>query len=36
MAPVMLDYPFGPIDVDHKHSFEITEAALIRRREKGA
>ncbi|MBA4163260.1 MAG: hypothetical protein C0510_01295 [Erythrobacter sp.] len=34
MAPVLLDYPFGPIDVDHKHSFEITEAALIRRREK--
>lgn len=33
MAPVLLDYPFGPIDVDHKHSFEITEAALIRRRE---
>jgi len=33
MAPVMLDYPFGPIDVDHKHSFDITEAALIRRRE---
>ncbi|MDP2129538.1 MAG: nucleotidyltransferase family protein [Erythrobacter sp.] len=32
MAPMMLDYPFGPIDVDHKHSFEITEAALIRRR----
>ncbi len=33
IAPVMLDYPFGPIDVDHKHSFDITEAALIRRRE---
>lgn len=28
-----LDYPWGPIDVDHKHSFDITEAALIRRRE---
>jgi len=28
-----LDYPFGPIDVDNKHSFEITEAALKRRRE---
>lgn len=36
IAPVMLDYPFGPIDVDHKHSFEITEAALIRRREAAA
>ncbi len=28
-----LDYPWGPIDVDHKHSFDITEATLIRRRE---
>jgi GTP:adenosylcobinamide-phosphate guanylyltransferase len=28
-----LDYPWGPIDVDHKHSFDITEAALKRRRE---
>ena len=27
-----LDYPWGPIDVDHKHSFELTEAALIERR----
>lgn len=28
-----LDYPWGPIDVDHKHSFDLTEATLIRRRE---
>ncbi|GAA0279919.1 hypothetical protein GCM10009127_21290 [Alteraurantiacibacter aestuarii] len=33
IAPVMLEYPFGPIDVDHKHSFDITEATLIKRRE---
>lgn len=31
--PIMLEYPFGPIDVDHKHSFDITEATLIKRRE---
>ena len=36
IEPVMLDYPFGPIDVDHKHSFDITEAALIKRREAAA
>ncbi len=28
-----LEYPWGPIDVDHKHSFDITEAALKQRRE---
>ena len=33
VEPVMLDYPYGPIDVDHKHSFELTEATLKRRRE---
>ncbi len=33
LAPVMLEYPYGPIDVDHKHSFDITEATLIKRRE---
>jgi len=27
-----LDYPYGPIDVDNRHSFDITEAALKRRR----
>src|SRR5690606_41654391 len=27
-----LDYPWGPIDVDDKHSFELTEATLVRRR----
>jgi len=27
-----LDYPWGPIDVDHKHSFELTEATLKKRR----
>lgn len=30
-----LDYPWGPIDVDHKHSFELTEAALVERRMTG-
>lgn len=30
-----LDYPWGPIDVDHKHSFDLTEATLIKRREQG-
>jgi GTP:adenosylcobinamide-phosphate guanylyltransferase len=28
-----LDYPWGPIDVDHKHSFDLTEATLVKRRE---
>lgn len=28
-----LDYPWGPIDVDHRHSFDLTEATLIKRRE---
>lgn len=28
-----LDYPWGPIDVDHKHSFDLTEATLIKRRQ---
>jgi len=36
VGPAMLDYPFGPIDVDNRHSFEITEAALIKRREAAA
>ena len=27
-----LDYPWGPIDVDHKHSFDLTEATLVKRR----
>ncbi|KRA84499.1 nucleotidyltransferase family protein [Altererythrobacter sp. Root672] len=26
-----LDYPWGPIDVDHKHSFDLAEATLIER-----
>ena len=30
-----LDYPWGPIDVDDKHSFDLTEATLARRRELG-
>lgn len=33
IAPVMLDFSYGPIDVDHKHSFDLTEATLIKRRE---
>jgi GTP:adenosylcobinamide-phosphate guanylyltransferase len=33
IGPAMLDYPFGPIDVDNKHSFDITEATLRKRRE---
>jgi GTP:adenosylcobinamide-phosphate guanylyltransferase len=28
-----LNYPWGPIDVDHKHSFDLTEATLVKRRE---
>ncbi|MCB2065128.1 MAG: nucleotidyltransferase family protein [Erythrobacter sp.] len=28
-----LEYPWGPIDVDHEHSFNLTEATLIKRRE---
>lgn len=31
--PVLLEYPFGPIDVDNKHSFDITEETLRKRRE---
>lgn len=30
-----LDYPWGPIDVDHKHSFDLTEATLAKRRMAG-
>ncbi len=30
-----LDYPWGPIDVDHEHSFNLTEETLIRRRTGG-
>lgn len=30
--PVLLGYPYGPIDVDNKNSFEITEATLKKRR----
>lgn len=30
-----LNYSWGPIDVDHKHSFDLTEETLIRRRERG-
>ncbi|MEN3973479.1 nucleotidyltransferase family protein [Emcibacter sp. SYSU 3D8] len=30
--PVLLDYPFGPIDVDNKNSFDITEETLKKRR----
>ena len=30
--PVLLDYPFGPIDVDNKHSFDLTETTLRKRR----
>jgi GTP:adenosylcobinamide-phosphate guanylyltransferase len=30
--PVLLDYPYGPIDVDNKHSFDLTEDTLRRRR----
>jgi GTP:adenosylcobinamide-phosphate guanylyltransferase len=30
--PVLLNYPYGPIDVDNKNSFEITEATLKKRR----
>nr|WP_275950714.1 nucleotidyltransferase family protein [Croceibacterium selenioxidans] len=26
-----LDYPWGPIDVDHKHSFDLAEATLLGR-----
>lgn len=26
-----LDYPWGPIDVDHKHSFDLAEATLAER-----
>jgi GTP:adenosylcobinamide-phosphate guanylyltransferase len=33
IAPIMLDYSYGPIDVDHKHSFDLTEATLVKRRE---
>jgi len=29
---VVLDYPFGPIDVDNPASFKLTEEALIKRR----
>lgn len=32
IVPIMLDHPYGPIDVDHKHSFDLTEAALKKRR----
>jgi hypothetical protein len=28
-----LDYSWGPIDVDDKHSFDLTEATLARRRQ---
>jgi GTP:adenosylcobinamide-phosphate guanylyltransferase len=31
--PVLLDYPYGPIDVDNKNSFEITEETLRKRRQ---
>ncbi len=34
IRPVLLDHPYGPIDVDHKHSFDVSEAALRKRRER--
>lgn len=34
IKPVLLDHPYGSIDVDHKHSFEISETALRKRRER--
>lgn len=30
--PVLLQYPYGPIDVDNKNSFDITEETLRKRR----
>lgn len=36
IAPVLLDYSYGPIDVDNRHSFELTEATLVKRREAAA
>jgi GTP:adenosylcobinamide-phosphate guanylyltransferase len=32
LAPVLLDYPFGPVDVDNANSFRITEMTLKKRR----
>ncbi|MEN3950267.1 nucleotidyltransferase family protein [Iodidimonas sp. SYSU 1G8] len=32
--PVLLQYPYGPIDVDNKNSFDITEETLRKRRNK--
>lgn len=31
-----LDYPWGPIDVDNEHSFEMTEATLVERRQQSS
>lgn len=36
LAPVLLRYPFGPIDVDNANSFRISEKTLKRRRGKSS